>query len=379
MNFLLYGGIVLCLVLFAFLHSLLHECGHALGAWVAGKRVIEIRIGSGARSCGFRIGRTRVRITSWPFGGFTIVCAGTARRYRLRQWIFHIAGPLLTIALITAAFVCRAQVIEPPMMPGNRSLLSGQPLPDALMAFGLTGSYLLLFSLIPQSWTTSDGIAMHSDGRQLLLLPTFNPQQVRECFIYEQGLYAVLFFPEGNRRRDRWLRGLALRTHRHGPDGWALSITARWTAVELPEPAVQFLRRLLDDEWTSKPSENWARSAHVFAYLPLLQSRPDLLPEATTHMRRVVDAFPDALYRATFAALLFESGAHDEARPLFDQVLANPAGQERAIASAYLATDHARLGQTERARQLRDDARRLDAGHPVVQRLLQNEPLRSLA
>jgi hypothetical protein len=80
-----------------------HEAGHALAAWALGFRVRVLRIGVPVLARA-RVGRTRVELGPFPFGGFVVALTQDPRAYRLRRGTMVAAGPLANVGLAVVAW-----------------------------------------------------------------------------------------------------------------------------------------------------------------------------------------------------------------------------------------------------------------------------------
>lgn len=117
------GAVFVCALI---LSILLHEVGHAFGAWLIGHRVEEMRLNALSGSC---------RCTPIAHKG--------------RAVVFYAMGPVVNLVIFLGA-VLALMLIAGPMIPGKPPYYPGREmLGEALELIALLNGLLLLYNLIP--------------------------------------------------------------------------------------------------------------------------------------------------------------------------------------------------------------------------------------
>jgi membrane-associated protease RseP (regulator of RpoE activity) len=80
----------------------LHELGHAVAAWVVGRRVIELVIGFGKPLYATRVGTCEVVFNRYPVSGYVRSAATSERGAWWRAAFVYLAGPGVEIVLALA-------------------------------------------------------------------------------------------------------------------------------------------------------------------------------------------------------------------------------------------------------------------------------------
>ncbi|MGH8975487.1 MAG: site-2 protease family protein [Acidimicrobiia bacterium] len=320
-----------------------HEAGHALVAHLVGLRVPLVSIGVGRRLLSFRLGPSRIDLHAVPLSGFAVVGHAGTEGLRWRRSLVLAAGPLVNLAVAGAGAGLGA--------PGGFVLLN-------LVLFGI--------SIMPFKAETPFG-PQRTDGLALWWLPRATAAEVDELVADSYAVEATVAYQDG-RYRDAWqwaTDGLELHPGSHilaGVLGAALIGLGRYReAVDLY--AAQLERPDASPEHRAMHQNNLAWAALMSADLELL---PDALA-ASEAAHRTLPWMPCVNGTRGFALILageVTTGA-ELVRTAF---LREKDRRNRATMACELAIAAARQRRGGEATDLMSQARRLDAGCPLLPR-----------
>jgi hypothetical protein len=186
-----------------------HELGHALAAILEGGRVFRISIGAGRTIVEFRVASLAVEFKAIPVGGCTWTAPHSPQRYRTRQFVAVLGGPLVHVMFLAGFAACV------PLGQWWSANFIREFAP--LTAFAAADLLALVITLEPVAYSTETGPTA-TDGLTLLQLMRMSEADVRKAhadyFVLEgfechrAGNYerAIAWYEQGTASRpsQRW-------------------------------------------------------------------------------------------------------------------------------------------------------------------------------
>jgi Flp pilus assembly protein TadD len=333
----------------------LHECGHAIGALLAGQRLFTISVGSyGRMLVSRRFFGCHFILRSIPFGGLTMTASKTKRFARLGRFVMVVCGPLAQVATIAIALLILQR------HPHNPAIVGG------LVAVIGMDSLLLIGSLIPMKVRVGE-LLMPTDGLQLLTLPFTKRKDVDQW-------HAIWFFLEGLESRELnrpdealdWFdRGLALYPNQlHLRLGRGIALLGLERNSEAREAFLAALQ--IEPREPATEALLW----NNIAWSDLMVGSPELRAEADRLSQQAFEHIGwVAAVQGTRGSVLVETGDLDRGLALLERAFAeNVEDSSKALNACYLAMALARKQQPAAAREHLQQARELHAQCPLLPR-----------
>lgn len=345
-----------------------HELAHALAGWLTGGRVYEFRLGGGPDLITLRLGELVVRVRRYLAGGACVVIYPPGRQQRWRTAVLFSAGMLFHLLMIAAC------------LPG---LLHADL--DGLwmwrVALLIANVTLLISILITRQALTQDGLVM-ADAAQLRQVLT-KPWDATERLAAAHNVRAVLAWQRGDfAQAEAAARAAAeaaprqpLAMNMHGVALLELGRPEEARAVFETLAGAEMeaeLARLVPDADSQAAVRAMNRNNLAYAMLMAQADGPEL-QRARELAEAAFAVMPwDASIEGTLGAALVETGAV-EAGLRHLEAAGKQYDTPRAQASnlAWRGLGHHRLGQTEQAQTLLQEAARLDGTHPGLQLIRQ--------
>jgi len=338
---------------FGILATVPHELGHALAARVFGMEVFQVAVGIGKKLFDCRMFGVLVEFRTIPYGGMTFALSADRERFRLRQSIYALAGPVanLLVALIVLAVV------------GWDRIADFRPHEKVSPWTLLFASNVLVFitNLWPDVSVSSTGGAMLSDGAHLLRafrMKQEDREDLRTAF-YTAHAEAARQRCDMKRARDWIERGL-----REYPEDRELLLQHGASLIEgqrFSEARTLFQKLLQDSDADDLGVR--ALLMNDIACVDVLIGGKELLNEADEYSDYALKILPwTAGIKGTRGMVLVERGDLLNAIPLLEGSLREaeePWG--RAQSACFLAIAEARRGNHEKASSYLQLAREL---HP---------------
>lgn len=144
---------------FGILATVPHELGHALAARACGMHVFQVAVGVGKKLFECRIFGVLVEFRAIPYGGVTLALTANRERFRIREFVYALAGPLanLIIALVVLGVVGWDRIAD--FRPHEKVS------PWTLLF--ASNALVFITNLIPRSFPSATG-QMVSDGVHLI-------------------------------------------------------------------------------------------------------------------------------------------------------------------------------------------------------------------
>ncbi len=348
---------------FAFL--LAHELLHAVGAWLAGGRVFEIRVGLGDKVVDKRIGGLTVALHKIPVLGLCVF--GFANEDRIKsRYILAIVSPLLMHAVLVAIF-----------WPGfDLANLDGAiAIPELIFLINL---FLLVANVIPRQ-INRGGVLLWSDG---LVLAKLIRGQLKAGVLHAQyyllaSVYA-LAQQEYERMRQVSQDGLAYHPQHPGlRNNLALALLE---LQQHAEAAALFASLLESDEQELLDAFHLTPEQLPFfqalfrnnlAYALMLQgnSAGDM-QEAYAYSKEAFSLVPwDPNIQGTWGAVLVESGEIETGiEHLLQASQYQVTPRSKAVDLAFAAIGYHRLDEKEKAAGLLTQAMQIHDNGYVIQK-----------
>ncbi len=337
-----------------------HEMGHAIGGWLTGMRLVEMRLGSGDRAWKFKVGTAEFQVYAGPFGGWVLCVPDSLKWFRFRELILTAGGPV-------ASFAMTALLLYAHRMSSEGHFSQWLHLPLQLGMFYSIGQ--TVNTIWPRTLTMY-GRAGDTDGLIIWKLLT-RPHEVMG--------HSVLPLLE-----RAWLK------HQAGEVEEAKSIAHEVTTIRLPEEqwelrnyvaqyvyafglideAIDALHSMLK---TPAPNDaDFASAVDGFASYTLFAGRQKWFDEAEKLLREALVKCPEVItLKGTLGGLLFEKGETAESLPLLESLYAESSEPvDRGISAAYLAVHASSKNDEAAAERFATEARKATPENAHVVHLL---------
>ncbi len=344
------------------LQILPHELGHALAARLLGWRVFKIALGEGRNLFRIRCGTVFFEINTIPTMGYTEVASASAKCYRLKRFLFVLAGPSTNTLFLIAILL---------LVPPSQLLA---PLPSTKLFLWLiviaSCILLLMVTLCPFRMTASFGSVstrIDSDGLALLTSFFLSTDEIRR----KQVIYFLLEGAHSYLRNDFQA---AKRWYEKGLECFPEDISNRFGLAfmllflkEFHAARAQWLH-LLENEL---PAAMRTIVVNNLAWTDMVIGGKERLAEADQLSQEVVREEPkNSAFLGTRGSILIELGDVDKGLPLVRQAF-DAQGDHRfkTLHACYLALGECRRGDLPEAQRWRDLAWKLDPGCFLLDRV----------
>jgi tetratricopeptide (TPR) repeat protein len=335
---------------FGILGTLPHELGHAFAARALNLHVFQVVVGVGKRLFECRIVGVLVEFRTIPYGGFTLALPLDAQHFRIRHFVYALAGPVanLVVALIVLAVVGWDRIADfrPHEKISPWSLLFA------------SNALIFLSNLVPRAYPSATGWTV-SDGLHLIRSLTLKKEDVDHLRAAAFAMHWSAAREKGDMRSaTAWIdRGLQefpqdrpLRTS-HGIN--------LLEAGRFDEARAQFEKLLHDTD-----ADDIACRALLMsniAYVDALIATNDFLQEADEYSEHALKVFPwSAAIKGTRGTVFVQRGQLPDGIALLQHSLAEAEERwGRAQNACLLTMAEARRGNFEAAANYLQVAREL--------------------
>lgn len=335
-----------------------HELAHITAARLMGMRVFKIIVGIGKTLFTRKIFGILAEFKAFPAGGLAIALPTSKQFFRLKQFGFVLAGPLINFLFVAMVY---------PFVSDD--LWSVSALGDGLapgLAFFYANLLVLIYNLWPHKVSTSHGM-MSSDGKLLLQTVCIKSDEIETALAVRFAYEAAEAFERKDYKSARSAVDEGL--HRH-PDNFHL---LSWLGVLLlrshsfSEARDVFLKILPESE---KLPANHALILNNIAYADALLDRADLLPEAESYSEKAMAVLAwHPSIKGTRGTVLVQLGRVEEGIELLNAALAGHDNvQNKAENACILAMTEAKRGNDAASRQYLEEARRWDSSCYLLER-----------
>lgn len=341
--------------LFLLLQIIPHELGHAFAACLLGWRVFKITIGQGRNICRFRWRKILIEINAIPTIGITWATSKSAVLYRLKRFLFVLAGPLTNAAMLLAVLLFLPawwQLFEP--LHGTKLFLWIVSIGSCLL--------LLIGNLYPSRLTAilgSVSTKLETDGLALLTAFFLSPADIRQ----RQASYFGLEGDHSFLQRDYQA---AKQWHEQGlelcpediPNRYRLALVLLFLK-EFHAARTQWLLLL---ERQDLPPALRATLVNNLAWTDMVIGGKELLAEADRLSQEAIRDQPwSPIFQGTRGSVLIELGQADEGLPLVQRAFdANEDPRFKALNACYLALGECQRGNSFEGQHHREVAHKLD-------------------
>lgn len=345
---------------FTFALTPFHEAAHALMALLLGLPVYEISIGwRGKALLRFEWGRCTIEVTRSPHGGMTVVAARSPRLIRLRQWLCIAAAPGLHAALAIAAGLIVLDNDSSQWLPWWVTWL--------IVTFGMANIYELFLSLWPRRVHSPIG-EISNDGHLLWKILFENQQEIdaycRAYYFYECQVKA--------RHRDF---AEAEACCHEGLVQFPDDLSLKWclAAVCFDQGRYEEAARSYEDlrRHSDVTIETETLLLASIASADMATGDPGKVNRADDYSRRAFAAHPwRSDVQGIRGTVLVTAGETEQGMALIRQALSDERDRSnKAWLTATLALGTAKLGDHATARDLLQEAEKLDPDGRQVVRL----------
>lgn len=331
-----------------------HELGHAAAAYLLGWRVFKIALGQGKNLYRLRCGNIFVEINAIPTIGITQAGSASAKLYRLKKFLFVLAGPLTNAVLLTAILF---------LVPGSQ-LLAPLPGTKLFLWLALLGSciVLLIGNLIPFQTKAVIGPAItliDSDGLALstaLFLSSATIRKQQATYFLLEGFYSYL--RDDDEAAKRWYEQ-GLEFSPEDPLNRIGLAMALLFLKEFQASRVQWLRVL---EQELPPAVRVSIEDNL-AWTDMVIGGAEHLAEADRLSQETVQEQPwNPVFLGTRGSVLIELGQAEKGLPLVRRAFAaQDDPRVKALHACYLALGECQRGNRAEGQRQRDLAEKLDA------------------
>ncbi len=327
---------------FGILGTVPHELGHALAARALNLHVFQVVVGVGKKLFECRILGVLVEFRAIPYGGYTLALPLDAQNFRLRHFIYALAGPVanLIVALIILASVGWDHVID--FRPHEK--LSPWSL------FFASNALIFLSNLIPRAYPSATGWTV-SDGLHLIRALTMKQDDVNQLRSAAFAMHWTAARENGNTRlAAEWIdKGL-----KEFPEDRALRINHAIDLLEAGQlnEARALFKNILDEADADDIAAR-AQLMNEIACVDALTATRELLDDADAYSDYAVKVFPwSAAIKGARGAVFVQRGQLAEGIPLLEQALEGSDERWRRAQYACLLAiakirraDHAKAAQ----------------------------------
>lgn len=354
---LYFGSLYLSLVLSVFPH----EFGHALAALAVGMRLFQIQIGVVGRiAFVWRIVGLDVVFHSVPHGGCVLCTPKQIRFARLRYAMVLLGGPMGNVLLIVVA-------------QWSFALSSQSDVFSSVFAAIVHGNvFSLAISLFPRrAWIERSRAP--TDGLAFLTIPFMSHARIRawhSTTLYYELLEAL---QRGEvHEAERWF---AKAAEAYPEDWWLLLGRASILSKQRKhrEARTVYLEVLGRPEMTP---EILAHAWNNIAWTDLMIGDATVREEANRFSEQAIAELPWlSCIKGTRGSVLIELDRVEEGIPFLEQAFReNHEPSDKALNACYLAIAMTKLGDTQKAREYLEEAKRLDPACQLLERAV-SQPL----
>jgi tetratricopeptide (TPR) repeat protein len=350
----------LCLLtLFEVTSVLPHELAHAWVGERVGLRVFRLIIGHGRPVFRRMLWRYDTEFRSIPLGGLTLAAHTHKRAFRVRQFAFVLAGPLVNGALAASMLLFmpleelwQFHRLEQGIYPGQM--------------FFFANAVLLMASLWPHEMATALG-RTPSDGkllfRTLFLKPDTMDQQHAAWFA---GEGAICHEKGEHADAQAWFeKGLAVYPYQPHLLNWLGVVCIE---SQQYEKARDCFVKLLDRPDTAPAFRSLL--LNNIAYADVLLGGSERITEADRFSREAMATLGWVpAIKGTRGTVLIESGRIEEGLGLLHEAMAaTESTSDKAQNACWIAMGEARMGNLIASQRYLDQARQLDARCNLLER-----------
>ena len=335
---------------FGILGTVPHELGHALAARALNLHVFQVVVGVGKKLFECGILGVLVEFRTIPYGGYTLALPVDGRRFRVRHFIYAVAGPVanLVVALVILAVAGWDRIADfrPHEKISPWSLLFA------------SNALIFLSNLIPRSQASATGWTI-SDGLQLIRALTMKPEDI-------DHLRATAFAMHWRAAREKGDMGSAFvwidRGLQEFPEDRTLLIHrgSNLTEAGRLDEARALFKKLLE-ETDADDVGGRALLMNDIACVDALTGTKELLDEADEYSDQALNVFPwSASIKGTRGAVFVRRGQLADGIALLQHSLQE--SEERGgrwQSACWLAMAESQRGNRNQAEQYLDLAREL--------------------
>jgi len=154
---------------FGILGTVPHELGHALAARALNLHVFQVVVGVGKKLFECRILGVLVEFRTIPYGGYTLALPVDGRRFRIRHFVFALAGPVANLIVALVIFAIAGWDVIADFRPHEKIS------PWSLLF--ASNALIFISNLVPRSHASATGWTI-SDGLHLLRALTMKPVDI---------------------------------------------------------------------------------------------------------------------------------------------------------------------------------------------------------
>jgi len=328
-----------------------HELGHAWSARMLGWRVFKIYLGLGKTLTTRNVFGFETEFKVIPMMGLTFAAPKSKRWFKLKRFVFILAGPLTNLSLAASVLM---------FIPASDlwNLGSIEHGVAAGTDFFYANLLMVLTNLWPYQLNTPYG-KIASDGKALWQCLFFKSDAIDRS-------HAWWYLMEGATAREKARYGDARAWLEKGleiyPRNFAL---LNWLAIVLIDLKDYAQSRVLSLKLLEHPELTGASRALMLnniAYVDILLGGTDLVAEADRFSQEAMSSLGWlAPVKGTRGCVLLELGDVENAIPLLRQAM-DEADQVsgKAQNACFLAIAEARRGRPTEAKKFLEEARRLD-------------------
>lgn len=325
------------------LRTAIHEFGHAVAGALVGRKIIEIRIGTGRPIATIRVAKTEISLRLSPNGGWI---RGLPRdgEGRLQYSFYLLGGALANLTAAVILVVLAGKV-------GEMSTSKGASI-FVVVALGLAIANLIGgFSAFRSRTSLRDGIQVTSDGLKLREL--WSPDNTAE----KPPVYApegVLLMREGRwaEARESYEAALTSDPKQIGLLGFLLHVIGQ---AEGSEAAFDYYlaHPEMFNQTPDAADQLWAFAWANAAWFGLETNNPEHLLRVEDLSKRAIAADPtSATIRAVRGATMMATGEREAGHEILSAALREIEDRPFKIGLCqFLARDAEHLGESENFRE----------------------------
>jgi membrane-associated protease RseP (regulator of RpoE activity) len=336
---LVFAGLVLSIPLI-----ILHEFSHALIAQALGFRVFAIHLGLGKVLLSRRFWGITWTVHLIPSSAVTLVSGPEMRRYRLRTFLIHLAGPAFHGLLIA-------------LLLWIKSILGFSGTWYGLALW--TNVCLLALNLFPYKTYATTG-PTGTDGWAMLKAPRLTPEDLRVRYASFYILETASAMESGNFQAARQFAEKGIALYPQDPNMLNTLGYAYVNSQEYHKSRQTFLQALHSSE--NLPMATKALLMNNVAFANLLLDDPALLPEADSFSEQAYQALSwEPVITGTRGGVLVALDRPDEGIELLKQAMSkNSDKRSKAMDACLTAWGEWKRGNRKESESYLMLARRLD-------------------